>query len=59
MLDGPHHIMFTGARYKMAALHISKLPGILGRNFLQFCTLEIDGLAGRVVIRIGRGELAG
>jgi hypothetical protein len=31
--------------------------GILGRNFLQFCTLEINGLSGQVVIRIDQSAL--
>ena len=26
--------------------------GILGRNFLQFCMLEINGLSGRIVVQI-------
>src|SRR5437899_2671581 len=31
--------------------------GILGRTFLQFCNLEIDGLAGRVSLRIDESSL--
>jgi hypothetical protein len=31
--------------------------GVLGRNFLQFCRLEIDGLSGRVFLRIDESVL--
>jgi len=32
--------------------------GILGWNFLQFCTITIDGLTGRVVLRIDESALS-
>ena len=31
--------------------------GVLGRNFLQFCNIEIDGLSGQVTVRIDKSVL--
>ncbi|WP_162782117.1 hypothetical protein [Arenimonas caeni] len=38
--------------YQAHGLHVK---GIIGRNFLQFCSLTIDGVSGRTHLSIGEG----
>lgn len=40
------------AFYRSHGLHVQ---GLIGRNFLQFCSLSIDGVSGKVQISIGEG----